>query len=83
MFARQNWLGGKKGVCNMEVQSAYLYGTHPTAGRAYSVAAAKSAGAIVAAYYLRKRHSRLWSLPLIANSVTSLQGVTQNMLSCN
>jgi hypothetical protein len=28
-FARQNWLTGKQGVCNVEVQSAYLYGKHP------------------------------------------------------
>ncbi len=43
LFARQNWLAGKKGVCNMEVQSAYLYGTHPTVARAYAVASVKSA----------------------------------------
>ena len=83
LFARENWLAGKKGVCNMEVQSAYLYGTHPTVGRTYAVASAKSVGAVLAAYYLRKHHSRFWSLPLIGNSVTSLQGVTQNMMSCN
>lgn len=83
LFARQNWLAGKKGVCNVEVQSAYLYGTHPTVGRAYAVASAKGAGAIVAAYYLRKHHNRFWSAPLIANSILSLQGVTQNMMTCN
>jgi len=83
LFARQNWLAGKKGVCNMEVQSAYLYGTHPTVGRAYAVASAKSAGAILAAYYLRKHHNRFWSAPLVANSIMSLQGVTQNMMACN
>jgi hypothetical protein len=83
LFARQNWLAGKKGVCNMEVQSAYLYGTHPTVGRAYAVASMKSAGSIFAAYYLRKHHNKFWSLPLITNSVISLQGVTQNMMSCN
>jgi hypothetical protein len=83
LFARENWLAGKKGVCNMEVQSAYLYGTHPTVGRAYAVASAKSAGSVFAAYYLRKHHSKFWSLPLVANSVISLQGVTQNMVSCN
>jgi hypothetical protein len=83
LFARQNWLAGRKGVCNEEVESAYLYGTHPTVGRAYLVASAKSAGALVAAYYLRKHHSRLWSLPLIGNSIISLQGVTQNMIECN
>lgn len=83
LFARENWLAGKKGVCNMEVESAYLYGTHPTVGRAYAVASAKSAGSIFAAYYLRKHHSKLWSLPLVANSVISLQGVTQNMIECN
>jgi len=83
LFARQNWLAGKKGVCNMEVESPYLYGTHPTAGRVYAVASAKSAGSILAAYYLRKHHSRLWSVPLVANSIISLQGVTQNMIACN
>ncbi|HLW89197.1 MAG TPA: hypothetical protein VKR57_11935 [Terriglobales bacterium] len=83
LFARQNWLAGKKGVCNAEVESAYLYGTHPTVGRAYAVASAKSAGSILAAYYLRKHHSKFWSLSLIANSVASLGGVTQNMIVCN
>jgi hypothetical protein len=83
LFARQNWLAGKPGVCNAEVQSAYLYGTHPTVGRAYAVASVKSAGSLLAAYYLRKHHNKFWSLPLVANSVISLQGVTQNMRSCN
>jgi hypothetical protein len=83
LFARQNWLAGKKGVCNMEVQSAYLYGTHPTVGRAYAVASVKSVGSVFAAFYLRKHHSRFWSAPLIANSVISLEGVTQNMMTCN
>jgi hypothetical protein len=83
LFARQNWLAHKQGVCNVEVQSPYLYGTHPTVGRAYAVASVKSAGAIFAAYYLRKHHSRFWSLPLFANSALSLQGVTQNMIACN
>src|SRR5208282_2287296 len=44
LFARQNWLAHKQGVCNEEVESAYLYGTHPTVGRAYAVASVKSAG---------------------------------------
>jgi hypothetical protein len=83
LFARQNWLAGKKGVCNMEVESAYLYGTHPTVGRAYAVASVKSVGSWATAYYLRKHHSRFWSAPLLANSAISLQGVTQNMIACN
>jgi hypothetical protein len=83
LFARQNWLAGKTGVCNEEVESAYLYGTHPTVARAYAVASVKSAGSVFAAYYLRRHHSKLWSLPLIANSVMSLQGVGQNMANCN
>ncbi len=83
LFARQNWLAGKKGVCNVEVQSAYLYGTHPTVGRAYAIASAKSVGSVAAAYYLRKHHSRFWSAPVLANSIISLQGVTQNMSACN
>src|SRR5208282_4207114 len=68
LFARQNWLAGKKGVCNVEVESAYLYGTHPTVGRAYAVASLKSAGSAAAAYYLRKHHNKFWSLPLVANA---------------
>ena len=83
LFARQNWLAGKKGVCNVEAQSAYLYGTHPTVGRAYAVASAKSVVSAFAAYYLRKHHNRFWSLPLVANSIISLQGVGQNMAACN
>jgi len=83
LFARENWLAGKKGVCNVEVQSAYLYGTHPTVGRVYAVASAKTAASVFAAYYLRKHHKRFWSLPLVANSIMSLQGVGQNMATCN
>jgi hypothetical protein len=83
LFARENWLAGKKGVCNVEVQSAYLYGTHPTLGRTYAVASAKAATSVLSAYYLRKHHSKFWSLPLVANSVISLEGVTQNMMTCN
>jgi hypothetical protein len=83
LFARENWLAHKTGVCNMEVESAYLYGTHPTVGRTYAVATVKSAGSLFAAYYLRKHHSKLWALPLVTNSVISMQGVTQNMINCN
>ena len=83
LFARQNWLAGKTGVCNVEVQSAYLYGTHPTVGRAYAVAAVKSVGSLAASYYFRKHHNRFWSLPLIGNTIMSLQGVSQNMAACN
>jgi hypothetical protein len=83
LFARQNWLARKQGVCNAEVQSAYLYGTHPTVARAYGVASAKSAGAILAAYYLRKHHNRFWSAALVGNTAIGLEGVTQNMIECN
>jgi hypothetical protein len=83
LFARQNWLAGKTGVCNEEVESPYLYGTHPTVTRAYAVATIKSVSSVFAAYYLRKHHSRLWPLLLIGNSASSLQGVTQNMKACN
>ena len=83
LFARENYLAHKTGVCNMEVESAYLYGTHPTVGRTYAVATVKSAGSLLAAYYLRKHHSKLWAAPLVANSVIGLQGVTQNMINCN
>jgi len=83
LFARDNWLAGKHGVCNMEVESAYLYGTHPTVIRSYAVASAKSVGTLLGAYYLRRHHSRFWSLPLIATSMMSLQGVGQNLANCN
>jgi hypothetical protein len=83
LFARENWLAGKTNVCNAEVQSPYLYGTHPTVARAYAVASVKSAGAIAASYYLRKHHSKFWSFPLITSSVLSLQGTTHNMIACN
>jgi len=83
LFARQNWLAGKKGVCNVEVQSAYLYGTHPTVGRAYAVASVKSVGSVFAAYYFHRHHHKFWSVPLVANSIMSLEGVSQNLATCN
>jgi hypothetical protein len=83
LFARENWLAHKQGVCNAEVESAYLYGTHPTVARTYAVASVKSAGSAFAAYYLRKHHSRVWSLPLIANSLIGAQGLAQNVVNCN
>lgn len=83
LFARQNWLAKKNGVCNVEVESAYLYGTHPAVARSYAVASAKSVTAVAAAWYLRQHHRKLWSFPLAANAIISLQGVTQNMITCN
>ena len=83
LFARQNWLAGKQNVCNVEAESPYLYGRHPTVARAYIVASGKSLGSAAAAYYLRKHHLKWWSLPLVANAALSLQGVAQNMMACN
>jgi hypothetical protein len=83
LFARQNWLAGKQHACNVETQSPYLYGRHPTVARAYLVASGKSVGWTATAYCLRKRHIKWWSLPLAANAALSLQGVTQNMMACN
>jgi hypothetical protein len=82
-WARENWLAGKTGVCNIERESAYLYGTHPTPGRAYAVAAGKSISSVLASYYLRKHHSRFWSLPMAVNTIFGIQGTTQNMVMCN
>jgi hypothetical protein len=82
-WARENWLAGKTGVCNIERESTYLYGIHPTPGRAYAVAAGKSVGSVFAAYYLRKHHSRLWSIPMVANALFGMQGTAQNMVMCN
>ena len=56
----------------------------PAVARAYAVASVKSVTAAVAAYYLRKHgHNRLWSLPLLVNTTTSLRGVGQNLAVCN
>jgi len=82
LFARQNWLAGKH-VCNVEAESPYLYGRHPTVARAYGVAAGKSVASAAGAYYLRRHHRKLWSLPLVANAALSLQGLTQNMTTCD
>lgn len=82
-WARQNWLAGKQGVCNMESESAFLYGLHPTPSRAYTVAAFKSAGTIALSHYLRKHKRKWWSAPLLANTALSLQGVGRNLAMCN
>jgi len=78
-LARQNWLAGRQGVCNIERQSPLLYGTHPTATRAYSVAAGKSLGSFALAYYLRKSHRRFWGAPLAINAIWSIEGMSQNL----
>jgi hypothetical protein len=83
LFARQNWLAGKQNVCNVESETPYLYGRHPTVARAYIVASGKSVGSAAVAYYLRKHHLKWWSVPLVANTVMSLQGVAQNLKTCN
>jgi hypothetical protein len=85
-WAIQNWKNtppGQSRACNVESESPWLYGAHPTVGRAYAVAAGKSIGATVAAYYLKKHHSRLWSLPMAINSGLSIQGMTHNLATCN
>jgi hypothetical protein len=85
-WAIQNWKNtppGQSRACNVESESPWLYGTHPTLGRAYAVAAGKSIGATVAAYYLKKHHSRLWSLPMAINAGLSIQGMSHNLATCN
>lgn len=82
-WARQNWLAGRNDSCNIERQSPFLYGTHPTPARAYSVAAGKSLGSFVVAYYLRKRHRKFWSAPLAVNAMWSIEGIGQNLAVCN
>ena len=82
-WARQNWLAGRNDTCNIERQSPYLYGTHPTAVRAYSVATGKSLGSAALAYYLRKHHRRFWSAPLVITAIWSMEGIGQNLAACN
>jgi hypothetical protein len=79
---RQNWLLGKKASAISKLSLPNLYGTHPTVVRTYAVESVKSAGAIAEAWYLRKHGRKLWSFPLAANAIISLQGVTQNMITC-
>jgi hypothetical protein len=85
-WAIQNWKNtppGQSRACNAESESPWLYGTHPTIGRVYAVAAGKSIGTTVVAYYLKKHHSRLWSLPLTINAGLSIQGMSHNLATCN
>ena len=82
LWATDNWKHGRTGVCNVEAQSPWLYGTHPTAARAYSVAAFKSAGSIFSSYMMKKHSSRFWSVPMAINSAISLQGMSQNLAMC-
>lgn len=85
-WAIQNWKNtppGQSRSCNVESESPWLYGAHPTVGRAFAVAAGKSIGTTVVAYYLKKHHSRLWSLPLAINAGLSIQGMSHNLATCN
>jgi hypothetical protein len=84
-WAIQNWQNtpvGESRPCNAETQSPWLYGTHPTYARVYTVAAGKSVGSALLSYYLKKHHSRFWQLPLTINTAFSLQGMTHNVASC-
>ncbi|MBS1850408.1 MAG: hypothetical protein JST79_05820 [Acidobacteria bacterium] len=84
-WAIQNWQNtpaGESRPCNAETQSPWLYGTHPTYARVYTVAAGKSVGSALLSYYLKKRHSRFWQLPLTVNTAFSLQGMAHNVASC-
>ena len=83
LWATDNWKHGKTGVCNIERQTPWLYGRHPSAGRAFGVAAIKSAGTIVSSYYMKKRHRKFWSVPLVINTGFSMQGMIQNIAACN
>lgn len=83
LWATDNWKHGKTGVCNIERQTPWLYGTHPAPGRAYGIAALKSVGTVVSSYYMKKHRHAFWSLPLVINAGFSLQGVGQNMATCN
>jgi hypothetical protein len=85
-WAIQNWKNtppGQSRACNAESESPWLYGTHPTVGRAYGVAVGKSVGTTVLAYYLKKHRSKFWSLPLTINAGFSIQGMSHNVLTCN
>jgi len=81
LFARENWLAGKQGVCNIETESPYLWNASHVV-RAYAVHRLRVPGRRLRPT-IYAASQQIVGLPLVANSIMSMQGVGQNLANCN
>ncbi len=68
--------------CNVEGWSPWLYGRRAPDGRVFAVMTAEVTANSLFSYYLKKRHSRVWFVPLVAMGTAHGLGAVHNARSC-
>ena len=68
--------------CNVEGWSPWLYGRRAPDGRVFAVMTAEVTANSLLSYYLKKRHSRAWFVPLVAMGTAHGLGAVHNATSC-
>jgi hypothetical protein len=76
MTARLSGLGCR------EDWSPWLYGRHPQPARVAVVMGLENLGAYYASRWLRRKHSKLWALPLAINGGAHWSGAINNLREC-
>jgi hypothetical protein len=75
---------GAPGHCYYERQAPFLYGYIPSQNpaRVYAVMSGELALATAGSYWLKRKHSKLWFLPLLANGSMHANGAIHNFTHC-
>jgi hypothetical protein len=75
---------GQSGHCYYERQAPFLYGYIPSQNpaRVYAVMSGELALAMAGSYWLKRKHSKLWFLPLLANGGMHANGAIHNFTHC-
>lgn len=68
--------------CNVEGWSPWLYGRRAPDTRVFAVMTAEMTANSLLSYYLKKRHSKVWFLPLVAMGTAHGLGAVHNATSC-
>lgn len=70
------------GPCSREVGEPWLYGKEPTKARSFAVGAGKIGLALGSSWVLRRKHSKLWAVPMALISADSTMGFANNFEVC-
>jgi len=68
--------------CNVEGWSPWLYGRRASDSRVFAVMTAEVTANSLLGYYLKKRHSRAWFVPLVAMGTAHGLGAVHNATNC-
>ena len=68
--------------CVVEGWSPWLYGRKAPDTRVFAVMTTEVAANSILSYYLKKRHSKLWMVPLVAMGAAHGIGALHNATSC-